>query len=303
VSDRTLKALVGALVIAVAVWLLSNLLSGGGGAIGASGDVVGVFEGVTQDGVDLVRLSGPSGDVTLSRVEGGWTADGFAADSATVQRLLSSLAEAEVGDLVAINPANHERMGVSADSAIVLELEATGRTRTVLVGNQGPRFETAYVRMPDEDEVYLLEGDLRVHLRRPLDDWRNKNIVRVDTSRVERLALERDGDRYVVIRGDSAWSFEDGGEVDQNRVRNVLAELRSVLAAGFLTEGDSLYGLAQAASAVAYADDGSVLAEVTLGAGEGERWARTPGDSIVYRISAFRAGRLVPTLEEVRPEG
>lgn len=302
-SDRHLKALVGALVLAVGAWLVTNLLSGGDGAIGASGEVLNVFEGVTPESIEAVRLAGPSGGVTLTRADDGWSADGFDADSATVQRLLASLAEAEVGDLVAANPANHRRMGVSADSAITLEMDAGGRTRSILVGDQGPRFETSYVRMPDEDEVYLLEGDLRVHVRRPLDDWRNRNIVRVDTSLVARIEVERDDDAYTVVRGDSLWTFEDGSEADQGQVRNILAELRSVLAAGFLTEGDSLFGLPEAASAVAYAEDGSVLAEVTIGAGEGERWARTPADSVVYRISAFRAGRLVPTVEDVRPEG
>jgi hypothetical protein len=293
-SDRTLKALVGALVVAVAAWLVTNLLSGGGGAIGASGAVVEVFDGVTPESVESIRLAGASGQVALSRVESGWSADGFDADSATVQRFLSSLATVEVGDLVATNPANHERMGVSADSAITLEMDAAGRSRSVLVGKQGPRFETAYVRVPEEDEVYLLEGDLRVHVRRPLDDWRDKNVVRVDTSLVARIEVERNGEAYTVVRG---------SEAEQGRVRNILAELRAVLAAGFLTEGDSLYALPQGASNIAYSGDGSVLAEVTLGAGDGERWARTPGDSVVYRISSFRAGRLVPTLDEVRPEG
>ena len=262
-----------------------------------------LFADVTPESVESVRLAGPSGGVALVRRADGWSADGFDADSAIVARLLAALASSEVGALAAANPANHERMGVSADSAITLAVEAAGRTRTILVGKQGPRFETSYVRVPDEDEVYLLEGDLRVHVRRPLDDWRNKNIVRVDTSAVTRIAVERDGEAYSVVRGDSLWTFDDGAEVDQGRVRNILAELRGVLAAGFLSEGDSLFSLPLAASTVAYGGDGSVLAEVTLGAGDGERWARTPGDSVVYRISAFRAGRLVPTLEEVRPEG
>jgi len=44
-----------------------------------------------------------------------------------------------VGDLVATNPANHERMGVSADSARTVELDVAGATRALMFGDEGPR--------------------------------------------------------------------------------------------------------------------------------------------------------------------
>ena len=169
------------------------------------------------------------------------------------------------------------------------------------MGKQGPRFGTAYGRLPGEDAVYVIEGDLRVHVRRRLDDWRDKEIVAIDSSRVSRIEVERDGDAYTLVRGDSAWSFEDGGEVDAFQVRNVLIELSSMIASGFLTEEDSLFALPQGGSNIAYSTDGDVLAEVTIGSGEGERWARTVGVDIVYRLSTFRVGRIAPTRDAVEP--
>lgn len=299
-SERALKQLVGALVIVVGVWLLASFLSRGSGAIRASGDIVDFFAGIDPDSLQVVRLGGGAGSVELRRVGSAWQADGFRADSATVARLMDSLRRMEVGDLVATNPANHQRMGVSADSALTFEVEVGGQKRTLLVGNQGPRFGTSYGRLPGEDDVYLLEGDLRVQVRRPLNDWRNKNIARVDTSRVARVEVERDGDAYTVVRGDSVWTLEGGGEADATQVRNILTELSTVLAAGFLTEADSVYALPRGGSNVAYAADGQVLADITLGSGEGERWARAAGDSVVYRLSTFRVGRLAPTLEAIR---
>ena len=113
------------------------------------------------------------------------------------------------------------------------------------VGKTGPRFGTAYGRLPDEDEVYLIEGDLRVHVARRLDDWRNKEVVAIDTSRAVRLEVERDGEEYALVRGDSVWTFEDGGEADALQVRNILSEFSSMIASGFVPETDSLYALPQ----------------------------------------------------------
>ncbi len=300
-SEHTLKRLVGALAIAVVLWVVASLFAGGGGSIGASGDISGVFDGMNESSIDVVRLNASDGPIELRREDAVWTANGFRADEAAVDRLLGLLPDVEIGDLAATNPGNHDRMGVSEDSAATFEVDMGADTRTLLVGKQGPRFGTAYGRLPGEDAVYVIEGDLRVHLRRTLDDWRDKEIVAIDSSRVGRIEVERDGDAYALVRGDSAWTFEDGGEVDAFQVRNVLIELSSMIASGFLTEEDSLFALPQGGSNIAYSMDGDVLAEVTIGSGEGERWTRTVGVDIVYRLSTFRVGRIAPTRDAVEP--
>lgn len=301
-SERGLKRLVGALVIVVALWAVTSLLSGGGGSIAASGAIAGFFDEITPTSVDVVRLDGSDGPIELLREDSAWTANGFEADAAVIGRMFAALYDVEIGDLVATNPANHDRMGVSQDSAVTFEVQVSGETRTILVGKTGPRFATAYGRLPDEDEVYLIEGDLRVHVTRRLDDWRNKQIVAIDTSRAVRLEVERDGDAYTLVRGDSAWTFEDGAEAVAFQVRNILAELSSLIAAGFVMEGDSLYASPPGGVISAYSADGVTLATVTIGEGEGERWVRASGNDVVYRLSTFRVGRLAPTREAMEPE-
>jgi hypothetical protein len=157
--------------------------------------------------------------------------------------------------------------------------------------------------MPGEDEVYLLEGALRTHLTRDLDGWRNRRMVAIDTSLVHRIEVERDEETFAVVRGDSVWTFEDGGTVVERQVQSVLQELAGALvAAGFVPDEDSLAALPQAGSTVAYSEAGDVLAEISIGGGSGERWAMAAGDSVRYRIATFRANLITPTLESVTPE-
>jgi hypothetical protein len=300
-SERTLKQLVGALVVAVAVWLVVSLVSGGGGSIGASGEAAEFFEGIAVSSVDAARFTSVAGSTELRRLDGRWTANGFPADSGTVARFLEALADMRLGDLAATNPSNHARMGVSDDSATTFEIDLAGATRALLVGKQGPRFGTGYGRFPGEDQVFVIEGDLRAHAQRRLDDWRDKEVVSVDTSLVVRIEVERDGTDYALVRGDSLWLLEDGGQADQAQVRNILAELSSMQSSGFLIETDSLYALPQDGATRAYADSGEVLAEITIGSGEGERWARRAGSEIVHRVSTFRIGRIAPTREAIGP--
>jgi hypothetical protein len=302
-SERALKQLVGALAVVVALWFVASLFSRGGGSIDAPGGLDATLDGVDEASVTAVRFVQPGETIELVRGEDAWRVNGFRADSGSVARFFQSVDEAEVDDLVATNPTNHERMGVAGDSVRTLEIDVAGETRSLLVGNTGPRFSSAYARLPGEDEVYLLEGGLRTHLTRDLTGWRNRKMVAIDTSRVSRIEVERDGEDFTLVRGDSAWTFEDGGPVVERPVQSILQELAGALvAAGFVAEGDSIGALPQGGSTVVYSEAGDVLAEVMIGSGSGERWAMAAGDSVRYRIASFRANLIVPTLESVTPD-
>lgn len=300
-TERTLKRLVGALAIVAGLWIVAELLSGGSGAISASGELARIFDGVDAESLETVRMERGDTTISVEREGDGWTVNGLPADSASVQRLLDELPELRIGDLVATNPANHPRMGVSEDSAVVVDFVVGGETRTILVGEAGRRFGTSYAREPGADEVYLLEGGLRAHARRGLDQWRNRTMVAIDSAAVARVEVEKDGDAYTLVRGDSAWTFEGGGAVRTTAVQGVLAELAWLVASGFVAEGDSIAALPRSSRTIAYDADGQVLADVTIGEGVGERWARTSGDEYVYRVSTFRADRVAPPREDVEP--
>jgi len=57
-SERTLKQLVGALFLVVAMWAIATLLSGGGGGVpSAAGEIAAVFDGVSEATVTGLRSS------------------------------------------------------------------------------------------------------------------------------------------------------------------------------------------------------------------------------------------------------
>jgi hypothetical protein len=305
-SAKGLKILLGTLAGLFVIWLAVSVIPGGGsGPEGASGDLATFFDGVSAEGVSVVRFSqaADADPVELRRTEGAWRVNGFRTDSGTVARFWEAVGEAEVGDLVSTNPANQVRMGVSGDSAMTLELETASGTMTLLVGKGGPGFGTAYVRLPDEDATHLLRGNLRPHLTRSLDDWRNKRVATVDTTGVQRIEVNGEGGAFAVERSDTLWVLEGGADADLPTVRGILGEMARLDATGFYgpADADTLPALGGTVTAVGESGDTLFFAEV--GSGEGDRWLRVPGDSVVYRIASWRAGRLMPELEKVRGEG
>jgi len=302
-SEKTLKILFIAVVGLGLLWLAVSFLPGGGGrSAGPSGALASFFEGVSPESVSSLVIRGPDGEeVGLSRENGEWKVSGFRADSATMDRFWEAMESAEVGDLVASNPGNHPRMGVSPDSAWTMELGLAGGSRSILVGSPGSRYGTAFVRNPDEDQVYLLTGNLRSQVTRPLDEWRNKRVATVDTTGVWRIEVDRNEDGYSLERADSLWTLDDGTGADPTAVRGILGEMARLDANGFYEEGDSLPALE--ATIRALGQGGEIFLTLELGSGEGDRWARAEGDSIIYRLPSWRVSRILPDLEDVRGGG
>ena len=297
-SERNLRRILGTLGILVAVWLISTLLSGRGGGAPGGGGVASLLEDLDETTVRSVRIVGPTQTVSLERSDGAWTVNGYAADSTAVIRLWSALEGAVVGGVVVNNPRNHARMGLSADSTWAVDFTLTaGGITSLLVGKGGPIFPSGYMRLPDQDAVVVVSGDLRPALTRSLTDWRDKTILRVDTAAVVRVVLETDAGTHIAERSDSVWSV-DGEPANETTMRSVLGELANLVALGFVEDGEVFQQNRTRVIAIGAAGD--TLGAVVLTGEVGNRHARTPGSDVVFEVASFRADRVTPDIATLR---
>lgn len=289
-SEKTLRMALYSLVAVTALYVAVTLLRGGGnGSVAADSALAAAFGEMAGESQTHFEITGPRDTVSLARDVDGWTVNGFEADSGAVSRFLRAVDEVEVASVAATNPANHGRLGVTADSAWSL---GTGEGPVVLLGKTGNRFRTAYARLPDEDLVSLIEGDLRAAAARPLLDWRDKMILRVDTANVAGITVVRDGATMVYERQDSIWtSGED--EADATTVRNILQELANMRASGFAPEDAELPAEPERA-VVAVDAEGNELASLGLSEGDGNFRVTSADSPYTFEIPTFRANRVAP---------
>lgn len=308
-SSRTLGYLLALLVVLAGLYGILTLV-GRADSQGPSGPV---YETLAElEGADVTRIDirGPAGDsVVLEKTASGWTVNEFGADSAAVQRLLNATGAAQAGDRVSKNPANHPRLGVSADSA--WQLTATGSQGSesrLLLGKPGPSFNSVYVRLPGQDDVFLVTGDLRAAAARPLNEWRDKVIARLDTAEIDLLHVSRNGAGYSIRRADSAWAIVDADSpVDGAAMSDMLGELADLRATGFFDrdpdtsegegEGDEPEQRRLVALATAV-DTLLVLEAVERG---GDYQIQALGGAVLYELPSWRLDRLIPRLDRLAP--
>jgi hypothetical protein len=299
-SEKSLKKILVTLAVLVALWGVSSLLSGrGGGSSAADGGVAAALDGLDGTNVESVHIEGPLATLTLERSGGTWTANGYAADSVAVGRLWDALAGSEVSGVVATNPANHARMGVSADSAWAVRLtRSEGGTSSLLIGKNGPTYPSTYARLPDRDIVVVVSGDLRSALARGIVAWRDKTIVRTDTAAVTRVIIAGDVGSTTLERPDGVWMVN--GEVAAAvAVGNLMRELNLLVATGFAEQGQAAEGDPRRVTALNASGD--TLMTMRISGTESTRHAQVPGSDVVFELPVWRVDRIAPSLETLLP--
>lgn len=300
-SKNALKRLVVVVAGLVVLYGVVRLVGGRAPQLSAGAlELAAELDGIDERTLESATFSGPGQEIEVARADGEWTVNGYQPDSAAVARMFTALSEIEVGSLAATNPDNHERLGVIGRETWMLEFRLRGgESRIVALGRVGTAFQTAYVRLPGSDEVYIVRGDLRGSFTRTLPDWRDKVVARVDTESIRSMEVEREGEVVVVERGDEGWTAVESGSVpDSATIANLLDELDEVRALGFTEEG-SEFPAEDVRRLVATGESGDTLLSLEMAPVDAEYWVRVAGNDIVYRLASFRATRIVPELDRL----
>lgn len=187
-----------------------------------------------SSGVSVVRVLAPdSTDLRLELDEGGWIVNGYPAADSLMETVLTRLASLPPARLVARNPANHDRLGVSSESARRVEMgRANGPSLVFLLGSAGP--EGRFIRLPDRPEVYVVSAAAVRDLDRNEAQWRDPTITEVDTAALTRIVVTRGANPAFEIRrgAEGGWRTGDA-PADTMVVRIFLERVANLKALGF----------------------------------------------------------------------
>lgn len=303
-SDRLLKILAGVLVVLAVAWAAARFTSGsGGGAEGAPFSLA-----LDEDAaIDSVVIATPDETVLLV-ADGDWTVNGYEAIADAGESLKKALAEAQVGQLVSRNPENHGRLGVEEGEGRRLTVYGGGQALlSVILGDRARGYRQAYVRRPDSDEVYTIQGSLISLASRPVTDWREKAILTFTRGDINGIEYTY-GDTVLSLSRDTASNWHigaDGPAVDEAKLSGTLSQLAGLRAIGFAADSvvDTLTW-EPAARARVIGPGGAVLGDLTfLERAEGVGYYVRRGNSpVVYTVSKYTGDQILKREGDLLPE-
>ncbi len=229
-SAKQLLRIVALLAAVIFLWGLVEIVGRGGDVL----EEMPFLIPVTPETTDSVVIRSPTDTIQLVRAENGaWTVNGFDASATVTTEFFQSLDASTGAELVARSASSHQRMGVDSVGGTHVVFSGEGRRLLhLIVGESGRPFRSRYVRLAGDNDVYLLRGDVVSAFDRSVTDWREKNIATVDPSSVSEIRVERASRSYAVIRGDSAWTFEDGTPADSLITRRIAESFNPLTAQG-----------------------------------------------------------------------
>lgn len=303
-SDRLLKILAGVLVVLAVAWAAAHFASGPGGGAAEAPFSLALSEDAK---IDSVVISTPEEIVRLV-ADGGWTVNGYEAIADAGESLKNALKEAQVGQLVSRNPDNHGRLGVEEGEGRRLTVYVGGQAAlSVILGDRARGYRQAYVRRPDSDEVYTIQGSLVSLASRPVTDWREKAILTFTRGDINGLEYTY-GDTALSLARDSAGNWHlgaDGPAIDEAKLSGALSQLAGLRAIGFAADSvaDTLTW-EPAAQARVVGPGGAVLGDLTfLERAEGVGYyVRRAGSPVVYTVSKYTGDQILKREADLLPE-
>jgi len=176
--------------------------------------------------ISEIRMTS-SGDqpklVKLIRAENKWTVvqddKTYPADKSSVNNILSTVADLNAVRMVSRKKEKWDSYNVGekgTNVSVYVDGSPKAEFRVGKTGfNQNPTQQQfgrqgieafTYVRMTDEDEVYMVNGFLEASFNKSVNDWRDRSFLRFAPAEVSKVSFQYPADSsFVLEKRDSVW--------------------------------------------------------------------------------------------------
>jgi hypothetical protein len=204
------------------------------------------FLGVDTTEVTKITIGRLGSALTLEKVAGEWYVmqdEPHKTEANMMQQLLNILGEMKVGNVISDNPSNQIKFQVDTLTGFTVSIYSGDDILSSVVIGKMADYTHTYVRLVDENEVYIAEGMMSHLMNRPPADWRDKTILDLDPNQIQAVEIRFGDQRYAITRADTVWQLQAEATdevvaVDQDKAIELINSLSSLKADGFATEMD-----------------------------------------------------------------
>ncbi len=302
-NNKKIIAGLSALIIVLAIFIVSEKL----GDKKPSENEVKFFPGLDDKSISSLVIKEGTNSVKLSRKGEEWmvskvadTTDSnsikeksYKADSASVQIALEKLTSMKKGDLISENPQNQPTFQVDSLSGTFVEIWKgdDASAGAIRIGKNGPDWNSNYVRKLGSNSVFTVPGGLRYSLFSELDRWRDKKIMKFESSAAQKIELVKKEGSITIEKADSGWVLTQPiqHKASADKVNEIINTLSALKAAEFVyeTPSDTASGMNSPALLATVSLNGGAERKVVIGKTKGESnlyWTKVEGNEEFFLI-------------------
>jgi hypothetical protein len=250
---------------------------------------------LTQDDISKLEVKKKDGDdVVLNRAgASSWKITSpkpLVADQDSVSTILYNLSPMDGATLIDDKASDLKQFGLAEPEAQVSATGKDGKTQTILVGDETPTGDAAYVMVSGDSKVYSVPKNTKANLDKGLKDLRDKRLMPVDFDKLS--SVEISGAKLHLTFGsdDGKWTVRSPANLrgDTSKMETIIEKLRTAT----MDPGTSDADLKKAASMFALgapianmkATDASGSQELQVRKAIGGYYAKTSAMDGVYKV-------------------
>lgn len=205
--------------------------------IASSGAANAKVISLTQADITKLEVKKKGGDdVVLNRVgPSSWkiaSPKPFIADQDPVSTILYDLSPMDGATVIEDKATDLKQYGLSEPEVQISATGKDGKTQTVLVGDETPTGESAYVMLSGDSKVFAIPKNTRSNLDKGLNDLRDKRLVPVDFDKLTNVEISGAKLHLTFNSQDGKWTVRNPANFrgDTSKMETVIEKMRTATA-------------------------------------------------------------------------
>jgi hypothetical protein len=250
---------------------------------------------LTQGDISKLEIKKKDGDdVVLNRAgASNWKITSpkpLVADQESVSTILYNLSPMDGATLIDDKATDLKQFGLAEPEAQVSATGKDGKTQTILVGDETPTGDSAYVMLSGDSKVYSVPKNTKTNLDKGLKDLRDKRLMPVDFDKL--AGVEISGAKLHLSFGsdDGKWTVRSPANLrgDTSKMETIIEKLRTATMDPSTSDADMKKAASLFASgapiATLKATDASGSQELQIRKAADGYYAKTTAMDGVYKV-------------------
>lgn len=189
---------------------------------------------LTQDDISKLEVKKKGGDdIVLSRSGSTpWKITSpkpLIADQETVSTILYDLSPMDGATLIEDKASDLKQFGLADPAAQVTATEKDGKSQTVLLGDDSPTGDSAYVMLAGDSKVYAIPKNTKANLNKDLKDLRDKRLMPVDFDKLSSVEVSGGKLHLTFASTDGKWTVKSPADMrgDTSKLETIVEKLRT----------------------------------------------------------------------------
>jgi uncharacterized protein DUF4340 len=189
---------------------------------------------LTQDDISKLEVKKTNGDdVILNRVGPTYwkitSPKSLVADESSVSTILYNLSPMDGATVIDEKPADLKQFGLAEPEARISATGKDGKTQTILIGDETPTGDSAYVMVSGESKVYSVPKNTKTNLDKGLNDLRDKRLMPVDFDKLTSVEINGGKLHLTFSSVDGQWTVRSPANLrgDASKMETIIEKLRT----------------------------------------------------------------------------